>query len=92
MGRMISKARIQGALAALAAAISLAACELQISTYTLYRSSAGAGPQLRLHVATFDTADGDQYNRENCEVARSLFQAQPGVTVRYWCEQGRYRA
>jgi len=26
------------------------------------------------------------YNLENCEVARDLFQAQPGVKVEFWCE------
>ena len=89
---MISKTRIQGVMTAVAAASCLTACDAQKTTYTLYRSSAGASHQLRLHVATFDSTDGAGYNRENCEVARSLFQAQPGVTVRYWCENGRYRA
>lgn len=56
--------------------------------YTLYRSSA-IDPLARLHVATFDASDGDYYNRDNCDIARSLFQDQPGVTVRYWCEAGR---
>ena len=46
---------------------------------------------MRIHVATLDSKDGDEYNHENCEVARELFQRQPGVTVRYWCEMGRYR-
>lgn len=49
------------------------------------------GP-LRIHVATFDSNDGDEYNRENCMTTMDLFQRQPGVKVRYWCEQGRYRA
>jgi hypothetical protein len=35
--------------------------------------------------------DGDgsaaEYNRSNCEIARSLFQSQPGVIVTYWCER-----
>ena len=26
----------------------------------------------------------------NCDIARQLFQNQPGVTVRYWCERGRF--
>lgn len=59
-------------------------------TFTLYRSSAMDG-SMRLHVATFDSVDGEKYNAGNCEIARGLFQAQPGVTVRYWCEKGRYR-
>ena len=56
--------------------------------YTLYRSSA-TDPLARVHVATFDASEGDDYNRENCDIARALFQDQPGVTVRYWCGAGR---
>lgn len=60
--------------------------------FTLYRTSPSTqGDSLRLHVATFDSADGERYNNGNCEVARGLFQGQPGVTVRYWCEKGRFR-
>lgn len=59
--------------------------------YTLYRSSPiDAG--MRIHVATFDEASsGDSYNGENCRIASELFSKHPGVTVRYWCEKGRYR-
>ena len=57
--------------------------------YTLYRSSAAA--EMRIHVATFDAMEAEAYNRENCQVAAVLFQAQPGVVVHYWCEKGRYR-
>lgn len=59
------------------------------SAYTLYRSSFMGND--RVHVATFDASYGGDYNRANCEIARELFQAQPGVTVRYWCELGRFR-
>jgi hypothetical protein len=41
-------------------------------TYTLYRNSPVI-PDARLHVATFDSADGGQYNSENCQAARDLF-------------------
>ena len=71
-------------------AFFLAACKpADDSVYTLYRGSV-TGP-MRIHVATFDSADGEDYNRENCDIARSWLQAQPGVTVKYWCEKGRYR-
>ena len=61
------------------------------AVYTLYRSSAViGGEKWRLHVATFDSADGSEYNRDNCEVAKQLFQSQPGVTVTYWCERGYF--
>ncbi len=58
--------------------------------FTLYRSSP-LDANMRIHVASFDASDGEKYNRENCELAGQLFKAQPGVTVRYFCEKGRYR-
>jgi hypothetical protein len=59
-------------------------------TYTLYRNSPVI-PDARLHVATFDSGDGAQYNSENCQAARDLFQQQPGVQTTFWCEKGRFR-
>lgn len=60
--------------------------------YTLYRNSVSqGGDSMRIHVGTFDSRDGHDYNMENCEQARALFQAQPGVKTRFWCEKGRYR-
>jgi hypothetical protein len=41
-------------------------------------------------VATFDAKDGERYNMENCEVAAELFKSQKGVTVKYWCEKGKF--
>lgn len=62
------------------------------SVFTLYRSSAITnGESMRIHVASFDASDGEKYNSENCEVAKVLFQNQPGVTVRYWCEKGYFK-
>ena len=58
--------------------------------YTLYRDSVVPGVT-RVHIATFDTSDGRDYNRENCMIARDLFLAQDGVAVNYWCEPGRFR-
>ena len=46
---------------------------------------------MRIHVATFDAAGGEAYNRGNCEQAQALFQAQPGVKTKFWCEKGRFR-
>ncbi len=60
------------------------------SVYTLYRDSL-IQPGARIHVASFDAAEGEEYNAENCEVARQLFQAQEGVQTQFWCEKGRYR-
>jgi major membrane immunogen (membrane-anchored lipoprotein) len=73
-------------------AVLLSACSTSESeTYTLYRSSL-ADSSLRIHVATFDARDGEAYNRENCQIAMDLFQKQPGVRVRYWCEKGKFRS
>lgn len=58
--------------------------------FTLYRGSP-IDANMRIHVASFDASDGEKYNRENCELASQLYKAQPGVTVRYFCEKGRYR-
>ncbi|KQW22826.1 hypothetical protein ASC80_05655 [Afipia sp. Root123D2] len=63
--------------------------------YTLYRNSITIGNirggAQRIHIASFDTKEGEPYNKENCETAAGLFQRQPGVKVRYWCELGAYR-
>ena len=61
----------------------------ETGVYALYRNSV-LDSLARYHVATFDAKDGDLYNRENCEVARQLFQAQPGVKTRFWCEKGLF--
>jgi hypothetical protein len=58
--------------------------------YTLYRASTVPGIK-RIHIATFDADENDEYNRTNCDTARSLFEGQLGVVVRYWCEKGSYR-
>ena len=64
------------------------------SSYTLYRSSAvsNGGENWRVHVATFDAKGGGEgYNMGNCQIAEELFQKQPGVTVKYWCEKGVFK-
>lgn len=63
--------------------------------YTLYRNSPTvvgtiSGLDARIHVATFDAEEDNDYNRKNCEMARDLFANQSGVTVRYWCEPGKF--
>jgi hypothetical protein len=81
------------AVALIGALVQLSACASvteESPQYTLYRNSV-TDTLARNHIASFDASDGDRYNQENCEVARQLFQAQPGVTTRFWCEKGRYR-
>jgi len=56
--------------------------------YTLYKSSYVGGESSRVHVATFDSRWGHEFNQLNCSTAKELFQRQPDVTVKYWCEAG----
>ena len=60
------------------------------SVITLYRSSV-VNPEFRNHVATFDAADGAEYNLGNCQLAARLFLAQPEVKTLFWCEPGRFK-
>jgi hypothetical protein len=63
--------------------LGLALCDDHV--YTLYRNSLLDLSIMRVHVASFDSKDGEKYNQENCQIAASLFQA------KFWCEKGRYR-
>lgn len=79
------------ALVAVPCIAVLASCGVsEGDTYTLYRNSV-ITQDARMHVASFDTAEGNRYNSENCQHAMELLQAQPDVKVRFWCEKGRYR-
>jgi hypothetical protein len=80
---------VMSGLCIVIAGIVLLGCS-DAAVYTLYRNSV-AMEGARLHVATFDAPDGEEYNSENCQAARDLFQQQPGVRTRFWCEKGRFR-
>jgi hypothetical protein len=54
--------------------------------YVLYRSSVVPGIE-KLEIAKFDADQPGSYNQENCQLAANLFQRQPGIKVRYWCEK-----
>ena len=79
-------------LAILLPVVGLASCGMtdESQIYTLYRSSTVDGIY-RIHVATFDASDGEQYNHENCQLAAGLFQQQPATKTKFWCEKGRFR-
>jgi hypothetical protein len=87
-GRIIVAALVVLALAPLSAG----ACE---PVYRLYRTWApSTGLPGHVHVATFDSCEktgdprpGATYNGTMCEIARGLFQSQPGVAVTFWCER-----
>lgn len=73
----------------LSSLLLLSACNFD-GTYTLYRNST-TDENMRIHVATFDAAEGNDYNSGNCDIAKNLFASQDGVKVRYWCEKGGYK-
>lgn len=77
---------------AIVALFVLVSMDSQAETFTLYRSSQVIDAA-RIHVATFDADEqaGQPYNSQNCEQAAELFQQQPGVITRFWCEKGHYR-
>lgn len=72
------------------AMLLLQGCTTGGDSYTLYRNSP-LDPSMRVHVATFEAADGEKYNQENCALASDLFGAQPGVTSGFWCEKGKFK-
>lgn len=70
------------------------------TTVTLYRNSPLSIGD-RVHWATFDAADGSDYNRGNCQMAARILNSnfaasvkaegkQPFHGVGFWCEIGRY--
>jgi hypothetical protein len=65
-------------------------CNSSGETFTLYRNSV-LDENMRIHVASFNTTDGEAYNRGNCEQAQQLFQAQSGVKTKFWCEKGMFK-
>lgn len=58
------------------------------NTYVLYRNSSAFG-DMQIHIASFNAKEPGEYNRENCEIARDLFQSQPGVKAKYWCDKAK---
>jgi hypothetical protein len=82
--------KYQTLITALVLVISGCSPTMDSYTHTLYRSSM-TDEGMRIHVATFDSTDGDIYNQENCSQAQKLFQGQPGVKTRFWCEKGLFK-
>ena len=65
-------------------------CSSDNEAFTLYRNSV-TDENMRVHVASFNTADGEVYNKGNCEQAQLLFQAQPNIKTKFWCEKGAFK-
>lgn len=88
---IIDRMRSKALLGITALCSVLAACQKQdASSFTLYRKSV-LNDGARIHVATFDAADGETYNRENCAATAGLFGCQPGARTRFWGEKVRFR-
>ena len=62
----------------------------EATAFALMRNSV-IDPAQRIHVASFDTDNGEAYNRENCNLVATLLQRQEGVTARFWCEKGSFK-
>ena len=65
-------------------------CSSDNETFTLYRNSV-TDENMRVHVASFNAADGEDYNKGNCEQAQLLFQAQNDIKTKFWCEKGAFK-
>jgi hypothetical protein len=68
-----------------------AASEDDVATF--YRTSPVI-ENARIHIATFDTGQGKdnfKYNWKNCMYTAKLYQAQPGILTKFWCEKGFYK-
>lgn len=59
------------------------------SDYTLYRSNL-TSDSLRVQIGVFNARGAEADNRRNCDLARSLFEDQPGVRARFLCERRMY--
>lgn len=66
--------------------LALYACYPTPTAWRLYRTSLVAGIE-RVHVATFDVSDGEEYNRDNCRIAADMFRREAKVEIAYWCEK-----
>lgn len=79
----------------LAASMAVQAQELDRDAgYTLYRNSGAFG--LRIHFASFDAAERDDFNRLNCDMAARLLNANVrelsgDIGAGFWCERGPFR-
>ena len=58
--------------------------------YTLDRDSILLEGE-RIHFATFDANDTEQYNKDNCLSTADLIMKLPNLQEKYWCENGYYK-
>ena len=66
---------------------------LDDSVFTLYRNN-NDNPFIRIHLATFDSSNGEQFNLWYCQKAVQYFQEAAksrGSNERIWCEKGYFR-
>ena len=63
------------------------------SVFTLYRNN-HLNPFIRVHIATFDSTNGERFNSFNCQKAMSYFQKaaiERTSKAKIWCEKGYFR-
>lgn len=70
--------------------LSLMCISCSDDVYTLYRNSP-VDENERIHVATFDSNNGEKYNRENCSFTKGYFQNNTKLEINYWCEKGKFK-
>ena len=89
-------------IAVLAIALTAACNSKPDTTYTLYRNSP-LGRSDRVHFATFNAAESNDFNRSNCSMSARLLNANfaasakaegkdPIAGIGFWCEPGSYSA
>lgn len=88
-------ALIIACLAALSGCDAPSQTQSQTDVWTLYRDSE-ITPNMRLHVATFDSAErafggGASYNQQSCMETADLYAANDPAHKNWWCEPGRFR-
>lgn len=59
------------------------------NTYNLYRNSPVIS-ESEVLIASFNAKERAEYNRDNCEIARDLFQSQQGIVTRFWCNKASF--
>lgn len=74
------------------AALALTGCGRPLpdaEVVTLYRYAVDG--RERVHLATFDTTHGRDFNWLNCTAAAESLNAREDTIVPYWCERGRFQ-
>ena len=72
---------------------SISAKTTEENVFTLIRNN-HVNPLIRVHIATFDTANGSVFNARHCQKAQEYFQKaakELGSVEKLWCEKGYFK-